>query len=36
MSRKAVNKESLTEQIKSILIDRIVEGTLSSGDRLKE
>jgi len=36
MGRKAVNKDSLTEQIKSILIDRIVEGTLSSGDRLKE
>lgn len=36
MGRKAVSKDSLTEQIKSILIDRIVEGTLSSGDRLKE
>jgi DNA-binding GntR family transcriptional regulator len=36
MGHKAVNKESLTEQIKSILIDRIVDGTLSSGDRLKE
>lgn len=36
MSCKAVSKDSLTEQIKSILIDRIIEGTLSSGDRLKE
>ncbi len=36
MGRNVVSKESLTEQIKSILIDRIVEGTLSSGDRLKE
>ncbi|GAB6190961.1 GntR family transcriptional regulator [Desulfocastanea catecholica] len=36
MGRKAVSKDSLTEQIKSILIDRIVEGTLNSGDRLKE
>ncbi len=36
MRKKAVRRESLTEQIKSILIDRIVEGTLVPGDRLKE
>ncbi|WP_022667717.1 GntR family transcriptional regulator [Desulfospira joergensenii] len=31
-----IKRESLTEQIKSILIERIVDGTLSPGDRLKE
>ncbi|WP_028585568.1 GntR family transcriptional regulator [Desulfogranum mediterraneum] len=36
MQHKRVRRESLTEQIQSILIDRIVEGTLSPGDRLKE
>ena len=36
MAKKAVNRESLTEQIKSILIDRIVDGDLAPGDRLKE
>jgi DNA-binding GntR family transcriptional regulator len=36
MRKKAVHRESLTEQIKSILISRIVEGTLVPGDRLKE
>jgi DNA-binding GntR family transcriptional regulator len=36
MSKKVVNRESLTEQIKSILIDRIVDGDLAPGDRLKE
>ncbi len=36
MGRQLVKRESLTEQIKSILIDRIVDGTLGPGDRLKE
>lgn len=36
MKKKAIQRQSLTEQIKSILIDRIVDGTLKPGDRLKE
>ncbi len=36
MARKTVLRESLTEQIKTILIERIVEGTLNPGDRLKD
>lgn len=36
MKTPIVKRKSLTDQIKSILIDRIVDGTLSSGDRLKE
>lgn len=36
MNTVPVKRESLTEQIQTILIDRIVEGTLSPGDRLKE
>lgn len=36
MAKKIIIRESLTEQIKSILIDRIVAGDLSPGDRLKE
>lgn len=36
MKTRIVKRKSLTDQIKSILIDRIVDGTLSSGDRLKE
>ncbi len=36
MAKVAVQRESLTEQIKSILIGRIVDGSLSPGDRLKE
>lgn len=36
MGKMVVKRESLTEQIKSILIDRIVDGTLVPGDRLKE
>jgi DNA-binding GntR family transcriptional regulator len=36
MSKQGVKRESLTEQVKSILIDRILDGTLSQGDRLKE
>jgi len=36
MQKKVVKRESLTEQIKSILIDRIVDGELGPGDRLKE
>ena len=36
MSKKGIQRQSLTEQIKSILIERILDGTLSPGDRLKE
>ena len=36
MAKAIVQRESLTEQIKSILIGRIVDGSLSPGDRLKE
>ena len=36
MTKVAVQRESLTEQIKAILIDRIVDGSLTPGDRLKE
>lgn len=36
MTKATVKRESLTEQIKSILIGRIVDGTLAPGDRLKE
>jgi DNA-binding GntR family transcriptional regulator len=36
MGKKIIQRQSLTEQIKSILIDRIVNGTLRPGDRLKE
>ncbi len=36
MVKAAVQRESLTEQIKTILIGRIVDGLLSPGDRLKE
>lgn len=36
MGKKVIQRLSLTEQIKSILLDRIVEGTLKPGDRLKE
>ena len=36
MKKKVIHRQSLTEQIKSILIDRIVDGTLRPGDRLKE
>ena len=36
MGKKVIQRQSLTEQIKSILIDRIVDGTLAPGDRLKE
>ena len=35
MGKHIITRESLTEQIKSILIGRIVDGTLSPGDRLK-
>lgn len=35
MRKQVVIRESLTEQIKSILIGRIVDGTLGPGDRLK-
>jgi DNA-binding GntR family transcriptional regulator len=36
MGKKVIQRQSLTEQIKTILIDRIVDGTLTPGDRLKE
>ena len=36
MGKKVIQRQSLTEQIQSILIDRIINGTLSPGDRLKE
>ncbi len=36
MGKMVVKRESLTEQIKSILIDRIIDGVLVPGDRLKE
>lgn len=36
MKKKVIQRQSLTEQIKSILIERIVDGTLRPGDRLKE
>lgn len=36
MTKVAVQRESLTEQIKTILIGRIIDGSLSPGDRLKE
>jgi DNA-binding GntR family transcriptional regulator len=36
LGKKVIQRQSLTEQIKSILIDRIVDGTLAPGDRLKE
>lgn len=35
-ARLSVQRQSLTEQIKSILIERIINGTLLPGDRLKE
>lgn len=36
MSTNAIRRESLTAQIKRILIERIVDGTLAPGERLKE
>lgn len=36
MGKKNIQRQSLTEQIKSILMERILDGTLSPGDRLKE
>lgn len=36
MGKKGIQRQSLTEQIKSIIIERILDGTLSPGDRLKE
>ncbi len=36
MKKKVIQRQSLTEQIKSILIERLVDGTLKPGDRLKE
>ncbi len=36
MKNELIKRESLTEQIKTILIKRIINGELSPGDRLKE
>ncbi len=36
MSKTKINRKSLKDQIKDILIKRIVEGELVQGDRLKE
>lgn len=36
MKKPVIKRQSLTEQIKTILIDRIINGTLLPGDRLKE
>ena len=36
MARLSVQRQSLTEQIKTILLERIVDGILLPGDRLKE
>jgi len=36
MGKKVIQRQSLTEQIKSILIERIMDGVLKPGDRLKE
>jgi len=36
VSKNIVNRQSLTEQIKTILIERILDGKLLPGDRLKE
>lgn len=36
MGKRVIQRQSLTEQIKSILIERIMDGTLNAGDRLKE
>ncbi len=36
MAKQAVVRQSLKEQIENILIDRIIEGDLAPGDRIKE
>ena len=36
MAKQTVIRQSLKDQIKTILIDRIVEGDLAPGDRIKE
>ena len=36
MKKPVIKRQSLTEQIKTILIDRIINGILLPGDRLKE
>ena len=36
MARSSVQRQSLTQQIQTILIERISNGTLLPGDRLKE
>ncbi len=34
--RKTVVRQSLKDQVESILIDRMIEGDLAPGDRIKE
>ncbi len=36
MAKRTVVRQSLKDQIESILIDRIIEGDLAPGDRIKE
>ncbi len=36
MAQKRVVRQSLKDQVKSILIDRMIEGELQPGDRIKE
>lgn len=36
MDKKSVRRASLTEQIQTLLIERITSGSLSAGERLKE
>lgn len=36
MGKTKVTRESLTDQIKAILLERIIDGSLAPGDRLKE
>jgi len=36
MANKTVVRQSLKDQVKSILIDRMIDGDLSPGDRIKE
>ena len=34
--KKTVVRQSLKDQVKSILIDRMIDGDLAPGDRIKE
>lgn len=36
MAKKTVVRQSLKDQVKSILIDRMIDGELTPGDRIKE